>query len=70
MPEELNPRRLWRRLVQIGAVVVVVALAMVVLPGFGMLRRLLAHASRGVLTAGAAFEVLSALSSSSATPAT
>ena len=70
MPEELNPRRLWRRLVQIGAVVVVVAVAVVVLPGLGTLRRRLAHASPGCLTAGAAFEVLSALSSSSAAPAT
>lgn len=62
MPEELNPRRVWRRLVQIGAVVVVVAVAVVVLPGLGTLRKLLAHASAGWVTAGVAFELLSALS--------
>ena len=33
--KELNPRRLWRRLVQIGAGVVVVAVAVVVLTGWG-----------------------------------
>jgi uncharacterized membrane protein YbhN (UPF0104 family) len=62
MPEELNPRRLGRRLGQIGAVVVVVTVALLVLPGLGTLRRLLAHASPEWVTAGLALELLSALS--------
>jgi uncharacterized membrane protein YbhN (UPF0104 family) len=62
MPDELSPRRLRRRLVQIGIVVAAIVLLVVVGPGLGGLRSHLAHASPGWLFAAVALETLSALS--------
>ena len=62
MPEELSPRRLRRRLVEMAAIVGVVVLLVLIGPGLGQLRSRLAHASPGWLVAAAGFEVLSALS--------
>jgi uncharacterized membrane protein YbhN (UPF0104 family) len=61
IPDELHPRRLWRRLLQfaiVGAVIVVVVLAV---PSLDKLRHQIAHASVGWLFAGILLEVLSAL---------
>jgi uncharacterized membrane protein YbhN (UPF0104 family) len=61
VPEELSPRRLWRRLLEfalVGAVIVAVVLAV---PSLGKLRHDIAHASAGWLVAGVLLEVLSAL---------
>jgi uncharacterized membrane protein YbhN (UPF0104 family) len=62
MPEELNPRRLRRRLVQVAAAVAAVVVLVLIGPGLGSLRSHLAHASTAWLAAGVALEVLSALS--------
>jgi uncharacterized membrane protein YbhN (UPF0104 family) len=62
MPEELNPRRIWRRLLQLAVVVAVVAILILVGPGFGSIRSHLKHASPGWMLAAVGFEVLSALS--------
>jgi hypothetical protein len=62
MPEELSPRRLSRRLVQLAAVAAVIAVVLLVGPGLGTLRSRLSHASAGWLAVGVACEVLSALS--------
>lgn len=62
MPEELNPRRIGRRLLQFAAVGVVIGVVVLTGPGLGSLRRTFAHASAGWLVAGIASEVLSALS--------
>ncbi|HTX32205.1 MAG TPA: lysylphosphatidylglycerol synthase transmembrane domain-containing protein [Solirubrobacteraceae bacterium] len=61
MPEELSPRRLARRLLELAAVVVVVALVVAFGPDLGSLRREIEHASPGWLVAGIVLEVLSAL---------
>ncbi|MGN6170526.1 MAG: TIGR00374 family protein, partial [Solirubrobacteraceae bacterium] len=62
MPEELNPRRLRRRLLQFAAVGVVIGILILVGPGLGNLRNQLRHASVGWLIGAVAMEVLSALS--------
>jgi uncharacterized membrane protein YbhN (UPF0104 family) len=62
VPDALNPRRLWRRLLEfalVGAVIVAVVLAV---PSLANLRHDIAHASAGWLLAGVGLEVLSALS--------
>jgi uncharacterized membrane protein YbhN (UPF0104 family) len=61
IPDELSPRRLWRRLLEfvlVGAVIVSVVLAV---PSLGKLRQEIAHASAGWLVVGVMLEVLSAL---------
>jgi uncharacterized membrane protein YbhN (UPF0104 family) len=62
MPKEFSPHRIGRRLVEIALVVAVVVILVLVGPGLGSLRSHLADASPGWLVAGAAFELLSALS--------
>ena len=62
LPDELSPRRLWRRLAQFAGVGVVIGVVVLAGPGLGELRSSLAHASAGWLLAGVGFEVLSALS--------
>jgi uncharacterized membrane protein YbhN (UPF0104 family) len=62
MPDELSPRRIGRRLVELAAVGVVVAVVVLTGPGLGALRNRVAHASPGWLLAGVGLEVLSALS--------
>lgn len=61
MPDELSPRRIARRLVEIAAVLAAVVLVILLGPGLGTLRQALAHASGGWVAAGAGLEVLSAL---------
>jgi uncharacterized membrane protein YbhN (UPF0104 family) len=61
VPDELNPRRLWRRLLEfalVGAAIVTVVLAV---PSLGKLRHEITHAAAGWLVAGIVLEVLSAL---------
>ena len=62
MPEELNTRHLRKRLLQLGAIVLVVGLVVWLTPGLGPLRKRLDHASPGWLVAATGFEVLSTLS--------
>jgi uncharacterized membrane protein YbhN (UPF0104 family) len=61
MPEELSPRRIRRRLLQLAVVVLAIALLIFTGPGLGNLRRHIAHASGGWLIAGVVAEVLAAL---------
>jgi uncharacterized membrane protein YbhN (UPF0104 family) len=61
MPEELSPRRILRRLMQIAVVVAVVGVVVLVGPGLGDLRSELDHASPGWVAAAVGFELLSAL---------
>jgi uncharacterized membrane protein YbhN (UPF0104 family) len=62
MPEELSPRHLGRRLLELVGLVVAVALLVWLTPGLGPLRHRLGHASAGWLVAATLFQVLSALS--------
>jgi len=62
MPDELNPRRLRRRLLELAALGVVVGTLVLTGPGLGNLRHVVAHASPGWLILGMGLEVLSALS--------
>jgi uncharacterized membrane protein YbhN (UPF0104 family) len=62
MPEELSPRRIGRRLLQIAAVVVAVVLIVLLGPGLGTVRERISHAAAGWLGVGLALEVLSVLS--------
>ena len=62
MPEELSPRHLRRRLLQVAAVIAGVVAVVVLGPGLGSLRSHLAHASPAWLVAAVAFKVCSALS--------
>jgi uncharacterized membrane protein YbhN (UPF0104 family) len=62
LPEELSPRRLWRRLLQFALVGVVIVVVVLAVPGLENLRHEIAHASVGWLVAGVALEVCSALS--------
>jgi uncharacterized membrane protein YbhN (UPF0104 family) len=61
VPDELNPRRLLRRLLEFALVGVLIAVVVLTGPGLGELRSHLAHAAPGWLLAGVALEVLSAL---------
>jgi uncharacterized membrane protein YbhN (UPF0104 family) len=62
MPEDLSPRRIRRRLLQIAAVVALVVLVVLLGPGLGSVRSHLADASPGWIVAGIALELLSVLS--------
>jgi uncharacterized membrane protein YbhN (UPF0104 family) len=62
MPDELSPRRIRRRLLELAALVGAVALLVLLGPGLGGLRTQIARASPGWLVAGLALEALSALS--------
>jgi uncharacterized protein (TIRG00374 family) len=62
MPEELNPRRIRRRLLQFAVVVVLVALLVLAAPGLGSLRSKLSEASPGWIAVAVGLELLSALS--------
>jgi uncharacterized protein (TIRG00374 family) len=62
MPDELNPRHIRKRLLQLAALVVFVALAIWLLPGLGELRARLHDASAPWLLIAAALELLSTLS--------
>ena len=62
MPEELEPRRLVRRTLQIIAVLVVVGLALLLAPGLGEVRHLVTEARPGWVALAVAFEALSCVS--------
>src|SRR5436305_3381357 len=62
MPTELSSSHLRARVLQLGVLVVVVALAIWLTPGLGSLRHRLDHAAWGWLALAAAAELLSALS--------
>ncbi|HEY6397991.1 MAG TPA: lysylphosphatidylglycerol synthase domain-containing protein [Solirubrobacteraceae bacterium] len=62
MPAELSSRHMRLRLLQLGAIVAVVAGVILLLPGLGSLRDQLAAASPGWLALAALLEVASALS--------
>jgi uncharacterized membrane protein YbhN (UPF0104 family) len=62
MPDELSPRHLARRLLELAAVVLVVVLAVAFGPDLGSLRSNLERASAPWVVAGVGLEVLSALS--------
>jgi uncharacterized protein (TIRG00374 family) len=62
MPEEFAPRRLARRTLQIVAVLAVVGLVLVLAPGLGHVRDLLAAASPEWIALAVAFEALSCVS--------
>jgi uncharacterized membrane protein YbhN (UPF0104 family) len=62
MPDELSPRRVNRRLVELAAVVTMIGIVVLVGPGLGDLRARLEDGSPGWLAAGVTLEVLSALS--------
>ncbi len=62
MPEALSSRRIGKRLLQIAAVVLAVALIVRLGPGLGTVRERISHAAIGWLGVGVALEVLSALS--------
>jgi uncharacterized membrane protein YbhN (UPF0104 family) len=61
LPEELSPRHIRRRLIQLAIVGAVIGLLVFTGPGLGSLRSHLAHASPGWILAGVVSEVLSAL---------
>jgi uncharacterized membrane protein YbhN (UPF0104 family) len=62
MPDELSPRHVGRRLLELAIVVAAIVVVVITGPGLGSLRRYLAHAQPGWLVAGVGFEILSALS--------
>jgi uncharacterized protein (TIRG00374 family) len=62
MPEELEPRRLARRTLQIAAVLLVVGLVLLLAPGLGQVRDLLAEAQPAWIALAVAFEALSCVS--------
>lgn len=61
MPEELNPRRLRRRLIQFALFGVFIGLLVLLGPGLGSVRKALEHASPAWLVIALASEVVSAL---------
>src|SRR4051795_245723 len=63
MPEELAPRRLLRRTLQIVAVLAVVGLVLLLAPGLGHVRELLTEARPGWVALAVVFEALSCVSS-------
>jgi uncharacterized protein (TIRG00374 family) len=62
MPEEFEPRRLARRTFQIVVALAVAGLVLLLAPGLGEVRDLLAQARPGWLALGLAFEALSCVS--------
>src|SRR5215208_157832 len=62
LPSELDPRHLVRRALQIAAVLVVIGLAVVLAPGLGDVRDLLAKADPAWVLLAIAFEALSCVS--------
>jgi uncharacterized membrane protein YbhN (UPF0104 family) len=62
LPDELSPRRLVRRLLQVLALLIVVVLVALLAPGLGEVRKHLADASPGWLVVAVAFEALSCVS--------
>jgi uncharacterized membrane protein YbhN (UPF0104 family) len=62
MPEELNPRHLRARLLQLATLIALVVLAILVLPGLGQLRDRLREAAPGWLALAVVLELLSTLS--------
>ncbi len=62
MPEELQPRRLLRRLLQVLALLAVLVLVALLAPGLGEVRRRLGDAQPGWLAAAVALEALSCAS--------
>jgi uncharacterized protein (TIRG00374 family) len=62
LPDELAPRRLLRRVVQVVALLVVLVLVALLAPGLGDVRERLSEASPGWLAVAVAFELLSCLS--------
>jgi uncharacterized protein (TIRG00374 family) len=62
MPEELAPRRLLRRTVQIVAVLAVVGLVLLLAPGLGHVRHLLTQAQPGWVALAVVLEALSCVS--------
>jgi uncharacterized membrane protein YbhN (UPF0104 family) len=62
MPDELSPRHLRTRLLQLAGIVVVIVLVVFFGPGLGSVRTKLDHASPGWLVLAAALELGSALS--------
>ena len=62
MPEEFEPRRLARRTLQIAAVLLVVGLVLLLAPGLGQVRDLLAEAQPAWVGLAVAFEALSCVS--------
>jgi uncharacterized membrane protein YbhN (UPF0104 family) len=62
MPDELNPRRVRRRLLEFALFAVAITIFVLIGPGLGELRTRLAHAKPGWLVAGVGLEVLSTLS--------
>src|ERR1700753_2449759 len=61
MPDQLDPRHIRRRLIELAAVAALVTAVLLAAPGLGEVRRRLAHASAGWLVLAVAFEVLSVL---------
>ena len=62
MPEELAPRRLLRRTLQIVAVLAILGLVLLLAPGLGHVRDLLTQARPGWVALAVLFEVLSCVS--------
>jgi uncharacterized protein (TIRG00374 family) len=62
LPDELDPRHLWRRVAQLGLAIVVVAVAVAAAPGLGGVRHQFGHAKPAWLLIAVAAEVASALS--------
>lgn len=62
MPDDLSPRHLRLRLIQLGTLVTVVVLVVAIAPGLGSLRSDLSHVSPLWLLVAATLELLSALS--------
>jgi uncharacterized membrane protein YbhN (UPF0104 family) len=59
MPDQLNPRHIRRRLVQLAAAAALITAVLLAAPGLGEVRTRLAHASPGWLMLAVGFEVLS-----------
>jgi uncharacterized protein (TIRG00374 family) len=62
LPDDLSPRRLGRRALQVFALIVVLAAIAVLTPGLGDVRDLLARAAPGWMVLGVVFELLSCAS--------
>src|SRR5205807_5720684 len=62
LPDELHPRRLWRRVAQLVLLIVVVGAAVAAAPGLGGVRHHFERAQADWLVVGVAAELASALS--------